>query len=75
MPLEQPAMMLIVPVGAMVVTVALRTRAPAGRVEDGALEVGEDAALARRGPRSSARASSWMKLMTSPAMRQASSES
>src|SRR5664279_5446650 len=30
MPLEQPAMMLIVPVGAIVVTVALRTRAPPG---------------------------------------------
>src|SRR5450756_1382506 len=30
MPLEQPAMMLMVPVGAIVVTVALRTRAPAG---------------------------------------------
>ena len=47
MPLEQPAMMLMVPVGAMVVTVALRTRAPVRRVEDGALEVGEHAALAR----------------------------
>ena len=31
MPLEQPAMMEMVPVGAMVVTVALRTRAPVGR--------------------------------------------
>jgi len=46
MPLEQPAMMLMVPVGAIVVTVALRTRAPAGLSKIGALEVGEHAALA-----------------------------
>ena len=49
MPPEQPAIMEIVPVGAMVVTVALRTRSPRSLVAR-ALEVGHDAALLGEGP-------------------------
>ncbi len=55
MPLEQPAMIEMVPVGAMVVTVALRSARTAFDVVDGALEVGKHAALFgeldRGGPR------------------------
>ena len=58
----------------MVVTVALRTRAPVGESKMVPSKLGN---TPRSRARSSlaARASSWMKLMTSPAMRQASSES
>ena len=74
MPLEQPAMMLIVPVGAIVVTVALRTRAPPGASKMEPSKLGN---TPRSRARSSlaARASSWMKLITSAAILQASSES
>ena len=74
MPLEQPAMMLMVPVGAMVVTVALRTRAPSGLSKMEPSKLG-NTPRSRASSSLSARASSWMKPMTSPAMRQASSES
>ena len=45
MPLEQPAIMLRVPVGAMVVRVALRTCGPLGYIINAALESRENAAF------------------------------
>ena len=45
MPLEQPAIIEIVPVGATVIRQALRILGLAGRVADAAFESGEDAPL------------------------------
>jgi hypothetical protein len=67
-------MMLMVPVGAIVVTVALRTRAPAGLSKMEPSKLG-NTPRSRASSSLAARASSWMKLMTSPAILPASSES
>jgi len=73
-PLEHPAMMLIVPVGAMVVVVAFRTRGPPSRSYTEPAKFGNTPRSAASSTEA-ARASSCTKPMISPAMRQASSES
>ena len=74
MPLEHPAMMLMVPVGAMVVVVALRMRPLAVAVILAAGVGGEVAPVYRPGGRRPAATSSRMKAMTCSATATASSE-